>query len=94
MIFMFSLKPSAYFRPVWYTLSRMSTVTCKPVRVVAFSINGFTNSTLVKITPRHAGQMREQPMLDRVVLGGIRRVVRHPDLHPDPIDQPLQVLLE
>ena len=50
---MFSLKPSAYFRPVWYTLSRMSTVTCKPVRVVAFSINAFTNSTLVKISPRH-----------------------------------------
>src|SRR6266545_369121 len=41
-----------------------------------------------------AGQMREQPMLNRVVLGGGRRVVRHPDLNPNPIDQPLQVLLE
>src|SRR5512142_1022854 len=33
-------------------------------------------------------------MLDRVVLRRIRRVVRYPDLDPDPIDQPLQVRLE
>src|SRR5215210_1020673 len=38
--------------------------------------------------------MREEAMLDRVVLRRIRRVVRHTNLDPDPIDQPLQVLLE
>ena len=51
---MSSLNTSAYFRPVWYTLSMMSTVTCKPVLVLAFSIHPFTNSMLLKITPRHA----------------------------------------
>jgi hypothetical protein len=39
-------------------------------------------------------QVGEEPMLDRVVLRRRRRVGRYPDLDPDPIDQPLQVLLE
>src|SRR4051794_25907652 len=38
---MSSLNPSAYFRPVRYTLSRISTVTSSPVLVLAFSINPF-----------------------------------------------------
>ena len=92
---MVCLNPSAYFRPVWYTLSRMSTVTRNPVVVCAFSISHFTNATLLEDHPlTGTSQVAEQPVLDRVVLRAIRRVVRHPDLHPHPSDQPLQVLLE
>src|SRR4051794_6881917 len=40
------------------------------------------------------GHMGEEPVLDRVVLRAVRRIVRHPDLEPQPIGQPLQLLLE
>jgi hypothetical protein len=65
------------------------------VLVLAFSINPCHQLDALEDHPlARAGPMREQPMLDRVVLGGIRRVVRHTDLDPEPIDQVLQVLLE
>ncbi len=39
-----ALKLLAHFRPAWSTLSRTSTVTRKPVLVLAFAINSFTTA--------------------------------------------------
>jgi hypothetical protein len=33
-------------------------------------------------------------VLDRIVLRAVRRIVGHTDLNPEPIYQPLEVLLE
>ena len=41
-----------------------------------------------------ASHVREQPVLDGVVLGTVRRVVRHADFQPQALGQLLEFLLE
>jgi rRNA maturation protein Nop10 len=54
---MFCLKSAAYWRPVWYTLSRIRTVTRRPVVVFARAMNCRAMSTVRKITPWQARVM-------------------------------------
>ena len=83
---MFCLKSAVYLRPVWYTLSRIRTVTRRPAVVFARSMNCGAMSTVWKIDPlAGARDMREHLVFDRVMLGTVRWIVGHTHFQPQPI---------